>query len=479
MALLPGTPCIVMTSGGIPVSEAPAGFGTTLTPASDGLGIGVTIVTPSATLGGMPVTFVSEAGALLPGGGGSGGAVFPTISGLNLHVSSAGLADNTAVSSYTDTSGAANHLIQATGANQPKSFTSGGTDTKPFVFFDGQNNTCFLANSGYSTNLQAATFFWVGDTMGVDGSHYLLNIGSIACVVMVDNGTLKLYDGGFNAAGRVYSGRRFAFALVLGPSGKTLYVDDIGSAFASAAFGVGTATAIALGNNGGVYNGRQYEFAAWNKACNSSEVGQLLTYAASAYGTGASQQAPTGRVVFDGDSTTFGYGGTRGRNLGYYLNINSGWYPYNFGIAGQTLTDMIGDQAEPNALANATNWLVVEGGYNDLGNGDSGATVEGRLNTYCTAAISAGFSKSKIVVMTFSTSGPPTTRDAANTLVRANYTGYAGWLIDQAANAQLGVVPGSGFLNAANFADGVHKNDTGYGLQAALIRSTIGGSLPW
>jgi hypothetical protein len=68
MALKPGTPCIVVASGGVPVSEAPAGFGTTLTPASNGYGIAVTIVTPSATLGGMPVTFVSEAGALLPGG---------------------------------------------------------------------------------------------------------------------------------------------------------------------------------------------------------------------------------------------------------------------------------------------------------------------------------------------------------------------------------------------------------------------------
>lgn len=70
MALMPGTPCVVVASGGLPVSEAPAGFGTTLTPSSKGFGIPVTIIGPNASpaMGGMSVTFVSEAGALLPGG---------------------------------------------------------------------------------------------------------------------------------------------------------------------------------------------------------------------------------------------------------------------------------------------------------------------------------------------------------------------------------------------------------------------------
>lgn len=73
MALNPGTPCIVMASGGIPVAEAPSGFGTTLTPASNGLGIGVTIVVATASIGGMPVTFVGEDGTLWPGGVAPGG----------------------------------------------------------------------------------------------------------------------------------------------------------------------------------------------------------------------------------------------------------------------------------------------------------------------------------------------------------------------------------------------------------------------
>jgi hypothetical protein len=70
MALKPGTPCVVVSTGGTPVSEAPADNGTVLTPASNGFGIPVRIITPTANpaMAGMSVTFVSEAGALLPGG---------------------------------------------------------------------------------------------------------------------------------------------------------------------------------------------------------------------------------------------------------------------------------------------------------------------------------------------------------------------------------------------------------------------------
>jgi hypothetical protein len=64
MALKPGTPCVVVSTGGTPVSEAPAGFGAVLTPASNGKGIPVRIVAGR----GVPIVFVSEAGALLPGG---------------------------------------------------------------------------------------------------------------------------------------------------------------------------------------------------------------------------------------------------------------------------------------------------------------------------------------------------------------------------------------------------------------------------
>ena len=68
MAIKPGIPCVVVTSGGLAVSESPlTATGVTFTPSSNGFGIPVRIIAAGRN-GGIPVTFVSEAGALLPGG---------------------------------------------------------------------------------------------------------------------------------------------------------------------------------------------------------------------------------------------------------------------------------------------------------------------------------------------------------------------------------------------------------------------------
>ena len=70
MALKPGTPCVVVASGGLPVFEAPANNGTVLTPSAKGFGIPVRIITPTANpaMAGIPVTFIGESGVLWPGG---------------------------------------------------------------------------------------------------------------------------------------------------------------------------------------------------------------------------------------------------------------------------------------------------------------------------------------------------------------------------------------------------------------------------
>lgn len=404
---------------------------------------------------------------------------FPSISGMNLHITAAGLPDNTAVATVADTSGSGNDLTQATGGLRPVSFTSLDSEAKPYIYFAQD----VIENTGYSIDKRAATFFWVGTLQTLDNNQYLMDIGALSSVIMNDNGPLKVYTP-TTTAGRVFSGRRFAFVYVLDASGRTLYLDDVASTTSVAAMSAGSVSKIQVSSSMGTMTGRVYEFAAWDRALNSTEAGQLLSYSADTgnWGTGLTQLTPTGRVVFDGDSTTFGTGATRGRSLAYYLDIDPAWYPYSFGLTGQTLATMATDQSEVNDAfyADSTNWLIIEAGYNDLAASATGVTVEGRLRTYCEAAITAGYSKSNIVVMTLSTSTAPTERDAANTLIRSNYTDYAGWLVDQAADSQVGVNVGLiTFQTPANFADGVHKNDAGYAAQAALVRSTIGGSLPW
>lgn len=65
MSIQPGIPCVVVASGGTPVSES--AYGIVLTPASNGMGIPVTIVA-AGIYGGPPVIFVGEDGELWPGG---------------------------------------------------------------------------------------------------------------------------------------------------------------------------------------------------------------------------------------------------------------------------------------------------------------------------------------------------------------------------------------------------------------------------
>jgi cellobiose phosphorylase len=150
-------------------------------------------------------------------------------------------------------------------------------------------------------------------------------------------------------------------------------------------------------------------------------------------------------------------------------------------VSGQLLTTMITNQATPNAWANSTNWLNVQAGINDLAGGATGAAVEANFNTYCTAAISAGFSKANISVETISIAQTAyvTERDNFNTALRANYTGYAGWLFDVAADTVLGCTPASGLITPSLFGDSLHPNDAGHMAKAVLYRSTIGSSLPW
>ena len=68
-----------------------------------------------------------------------------------------------------------------------------------------------------------------------------------------------------------------------------------------------------------------------------------------------------------------------------------------------------------------------------------------------------------------------TTRNDYNTWLRANYTTYAGWLIDLVNDPQLGSdSAGSAFMPIYWF-DGAHYNDAGYQLFAELVRANVSG----
>ena len=99
-------------------------------------------------------------------------AIILSVAGLKLWVrveSLVGLADDTAVASWTDESGNARHLVQATAANRPVYKASG--EFAPAVYFDGLNDV--LATAGNVLNTDQHTFFLVARPMATSSNDAL------------------------------------------------------------------------------------------------------------------------------------------------------------------------------------------------------------------------------------------------------------------------------------------------------------------
>jgi lysophospholipase L1-like esterase len=355
---------------------------------------------------------------------------------------------------------------------------AGGPDAKPFLAFDTPGTAHVLTHASYLVNKRAVSGFWVGDLLALQRNCYLINFGSLSVVLMHNNGVIKVFSTATKSTTlRLPSNRRVAVVVTCGEGAVKVYVDRVDYTQTLAVNPAGTGVGIALSDTGGGFYGRAYEAAAYPRELNPSEVDALLQYARATYQTGSVAEAATGAVAFTGDSITEGaLGSSRLMNWPTRLAVNPAWRAYNHSISGLTLTQMAAFQADVNVWAASGNWLFVWGGNNDIAAGDSGVTIEGRLNTYCTAAIVAGFPKAQIVVFTLATTNTGaggTGRDDTNTLIRANYTGYAGWLVDVAADTELGVVIGGGFFDSTNYVDGVHPNDKGVEKLVKLIRATV------
>lgn len=386
------------------------------------------------------------------------------------------LANNATIAQWNDESGGGYHLANAVDAQRP---VWDNTDSAvSFPLTKPLSGTPQLSNAAFPFNRNALSFLWVGRTDSSDAARYAVTFGALTFVLLFENGLLRVFRGSTTATTlAIPTGRLIAIIVTCSGGAVNVYLDTAANVSSLSGNGSSAGTGLNIGTSAFLI-GEVKELRAWNRTLTAQEVSDALTYAAQTYGTGGVPAATSGNVVIDGDSTSAGTGPWHNRVWHTRMGISSSWLMRNFAVAGQRLDQMITDIAEVNVYANGTNWLFAYGGYNDLSVGDSGATVESELAAYCNAAITGGFAKSNIVTFTLTTSGAPTARDDANTAIRANYTAYAGHLVDVAADSQLGVTPGGGFLNPSNFADGVHMNDAGSQLMANLVRSAI-PSLPF
>jgi lysophospholipase L1-like esterase len=121
------------------------------------------------------------------------------------------------------------------------------------------------------------------------------------------------------------------------------------------------------------------------------------------------------------------------------------------------------------------NVMVIWGGTNDLGAGDTPQQAYAQLVQFCQQGQAAGW---KVIVVTMidrsGIDGAGETFDAAhdayNNLIRANWTSFANGIADVAANPILGADGAS--TNPTYFlGDGIHLTDAGYQLVAPTVQA--------
>lgn len=388
----------------------------------------------------------------------------------------AALSDGDGIATWADASGNGYDLAQGTAGSR---LQWGATEQAAI-----STGAKLMTNASVPYDRRALSVLWIGTLYQLDGDVRIVSFNGLGLILRTLEGVLSVWRGSNTSTTlRPPCYKRIAILMTCSASGVSIYIDDVANVQSISANGAATGTQFEIGNTQTASASAKQnvdEIHIWPSALNATDAEAVLDYAAAKYGTGRAATAPTGRIIIDGDSTAHGVSAALNRCWGPALGVDSNWFVHCFGTTSARL-DQIDDDAgtEINTpYANSTNWLFVMAGTNDLAAGDSGATVDSELAAYCNAAITAGFSKSNIVVFTVWPSNTYSgRRDDANTAIRANYSGYAGHLVDVAADANLGVTGGS-FNNASYYVDGVHMNAAGQTLLAALIRSTISGE-PW
>jgi lysophospholipase L1-like esterase len=185
------------------------------------------------------------------------------------------------------------------------------------------------------------------------------------------------------------------------------------------------------------------------------------------------------KIVCDGNSLTFGTGGTP-VNLSAYPFQMTGLLRYgantvNLGVPSATTAQRAAAndtlaQFSPGAVA------VLWEGTNTLWFGGSAATAIADYAAWCAQVRAQGYKVVAVTVLPRTQAGVPPTfeadRQTVNSSIRANWASYADALADVGADALIGQPLASDNTTYYN-ADKVHMNATGYGVVASIVASAV------
>lgn len=187
------------------------------------------------------------------------------------------------------------------------------------------------------------------------------------------------------------------------------------------------------------------------------------------------------RIIFDGDSLTYGCYATPNNNYADKVRVAAlaGWDVYNLGSPGYTIDSLVARAAvnvDPLFSPGYKNIVVIAAGTNNLTAGNTGAAIHTTISNYCTARRAAGWKVAVTTIPARQYAGDPgdleTRRGDCNTLIRANYLTYSDALIDIAANASIG--PYAQALDATYFfSDHLHMVDGGFAAWAGVAQTAL------
>jgi lysophospholipase L1-like esterase len=212
--------------------------------------------------------------------------------------------------------------------------------------------------------------------------------------------------------------------------------------------------------------------AIWNSVLDSAQVLSVHNALQRAIGLNL--------IICDGDSRTSGAGSTGGQSYPVQLREMLGYKNTfrNYGVGGQTQTDMNADAATQIDTKYSTSYgrnaVIAWGGVNDLGQGRSAANTYSSISTYVSGRKAAGF---KVVVGTIPTCiftgtaqekiDKEAQRVALNSLIMANAAG-ADAVSDVASAAEL-----QNPSDATYYSDYVHFTNAGYAVVAREFNNPV------
>lgn len=372
------------------------------------------------------------------------------------HADALALSDQAAVSSWTDSSGNGNALVQATGGSQPI-YCASEFGTQPGInFSSGKTLAGAITDAGatstgtlYVVYRLWGTNRWAWRLAGKDAEISLAHTYRQVMVGTGSSGTLTQFGTG--PLGRDDDVGVFSASY----DGTNWVIDDTCDTLAHQGTGNGTGnltTAQAtnyLGrdNAGGSFDGAIAEIIECDQAATLSQMHAIRNALITKY------SIPVyGQLCFEGDSLTLGTGadGVGGELAVQAQGLTKRRYAlYNYGHSGSgtagistsatTECDPFYDAERPR------NVCVWWSGANDYVAGVA-ATIESAIQTACQARKIAGY---QVVVCTIisrgnSNAGAEIVRQAVNTWLRANYLSFSDALADYAWTKLDGTVAAGG-----------------------------------